>query len=190
MKRLFKSRGNNLDLASQRELYEHFYHTVYRVVYRYCGDADIAQDIVQETFMRAFRYISTFKEEQDGNFEGWLVTIARNETFKYLKRQWKRNEISVDEISIYSENISFQVIEDVEKKIEEIELMEEIFAILDSLSIRYRQILLLRLYHDYSFKEIGQILGIQENAARQIYHRAKKAMMEKLMQKRGGLNGS
>lgn len=185
MKRLFINRGSDLDIASQRELYERFFHLIYRVVYRYCGDADATQDIVQETFVRAFRYLSTFKEDRDGNFEGWLITIAKNETFKYLKRHWRRNEISAEEININRDDISFQIIEDIERKVEGRILMEEIFTVLDTLSLRYRQILLLRLYHDYSFKEIGRILGIQENAARQIYHRAKKALMEKLMEKWG-----
>lgn len=189
MKGFFSSRSKDLDVTSQKELYQQFYQLIYRVVYRYCGDAEMTQDIVQETFLRAFRYFSTFKEDRHGSFEGWLITIAKNETFKHLKRQWKRNEIPVDEINMYKENISFQFIESIEHQIEEQEIIEEIFLVLDSLTLRHRQILLLRLYHDYSFKEIGNILGIQENAARQIYHRAKKALLEKLSQKWGTNDG-
>ncbi len=188
VRKLFSVRSKQLDLTAQKILYEQFYNVVYRTAYRFCGDELAAQDIVQETFIRAFRYISSYKETESGSFEGWIATIAKNESLKYLKSSWKSNEIILEEVSTYSESSdqedSLSVDQHVLMKLE----VEELIRLIDQLTIRYRQIIQLRLFHEYSFKEIGELLDIQENAARQIYHRAKKELQHMIQQLGGVLD--
>ncbi len=185
VKRLFSKRSNQFDLPAQKVLYNQFYKTVYKTAFRYCGETSATLDIVQETFVRAFTYISTYKEEKNGSFEGWLVTIARNESFKYLKSKWKCNEIPTEEIiEVASQNS----IDSLENQVIDRIGVEEIIHIIEQLAPHYHQVILLRLLHDHSFKEIGEIVDISENTARQTFYRAKKAVIVLLQEKWSGIN--
>jgi len=182
LKKLFLARSEPLDLSTQRVLYNQFYKIVYRTAYKYCGDPSMASDIVQESFIRAFKYISTYKEEVNGSFEGWLVTITKNEAIKQLQQRWKRNEIYLEEINNHIMDIP-DPIDTIEEQVVEKMNTAEINDAINDLPLHYRQIILLRLFHGYSYKEIGSLLDLTENAARQLYHRAKREVKIRLQEK-------
>lgn len=66
------------------ELYDRYARLLYSIIYRAVHDYSVAEDITQEAFLRVWNRIVTFDEER-GNLEGWLVTIARNRAFDYLR---------------------------------------------------------------------------------------------------------
>lgn len=180
LKRLFSKGSKSLDIKTQEVLYHQFFEIVYRTAYRYCGEHLSSQDIVHETFIRAFKYISTYKKDKNGSFEGWLVTIAKNESLKYLKKSWQRNELPSEEISSDRESFIISDSVTIESQVITKLKIEDLMMALDNIKLQNRQIILLHLFHDYTFKEIGELLGIKENAARQSYHRAKKEIAANL----------
>ena len=66
------------------DLYDRYSRLLYSVVLRAVNDHALAEDITQETFLRVWNRISTF-DEGKGNFEAWLVTVARNRAFDHLR---------------------------------------------------------------------------------------------------------
>ena len=65
-------------------LYDRYARLLYSIILRAVNDRSVAEDITQEVFLRVWNRIATFDEEK-GNFEGWLVTVARNRAFDYLR---------------------------------------------------------------------------------------------------------
>lgn len=72
------------DPNAMMEVYDRYSRLLYSIVLRAVSNGSIAEDITQETFLRVWNRINTFDEEK-GNFEGWLVTVARNRAFDYLR---------------------------------------------------------------------------------------------------------
>ncbi len=72
------------DAQSAVALYDRYGKLIYSIILRAVGNQATAEDLVQETFLRVWTRVHTF-DEQRGNFEGWLVTVARNRAFDYLR---------------------------------------------------------------------------------------------------------
>lgn len=72
------------DPDAMMELYDRYARLLYSIIYRAVHNYSVAEDITQEAFLRVWNRIVTFDEER-GNLEGWLVTIARNRAFDYLR---------------------------------------------------------------------------------------------------------
>lgn len=84
--KLLLSRAKRGDSAAFIQLYRHYYNIVYRFCMTFGGiDADTAKDILQESFIRAFRNIEKLREDQ--KFLSWLLTIARNRCFSHMSRE-------------------------------------------------------------------------------------------------------
>lgn len=76
--------------SGEQQAFIQLYRQYYAVVYRYCLtfggiDGDAAKDVLQESFIRAFRHIDKLREEQ--KFASWLLTIARNRCLSYLHKE-------------------------------------------------------------------------------------------------------
>jgi RNA polymerase sigma-70 factor (ECF subfamily) len=72
------------DSDAMMELYDSYSRLLYSIVLRAVNNAAIAEDITQEVFLRVWNRVRTF-DENKGNLEGWLVTVARNRAFDYLR---------------------------------------------------------------------------------------------------------
>lgn len=72
------------DADAMMDLYDSFSRLLYSIVLRAVRDAAIAEDITQEVFLRVWNRVGTFDEEK-GNLEAWLVTVARNRAFDYVR---------------------------------------------------------------------------------------------------------
>lgn len=75
------------------DLYDLYGRLLYSIILRAVNDSATAEDITQETFLRVWNRIGSFDEEK-GNLEGWLVTVARNRAFDYLRSVRGTPEIS------------------------------------------------------------------------------------------------
>ena len=124
------------------KLYDLYSKDVYRFIYSLSFDEEIAKDIMQITFLECIKSIKNFK----GNCseKTWLLAIAKNQYYTYLKKHPKTQ-------SIYESN---------------------------SLKEPQRQIMILRLINDFTFKEIGEILGKSENYCRVNFFREKKKLVK------------
>jgi len=131
------------------------------------GNKEDAEDIVQDSFVDAFKNLSSFK--YDSTFGAWLKRIVINKSINYLKK--KRVPV------VPMEDHEFHLTEEVNEKIEAVEIKKVKLGIAQ-LPAGYKQILNLYLIEGYDHIEIGEILDITTSTSKSQYHRAKKKLVE------------
>ena len=129
-------------------------------------DQSVAEDLTQETFLRAIRAIDTF----DGTCKitTWLCGIANNVLSEHRKRRRKYPTTEPDENILTTGSAESDVISDLSR----VDLIRRIHT----LGGETCEIMLLRLFGDCSFKEIAEILQISENKARVVFYRGKEKL--------------
>lgn len=153
------------------EIYNKYSIIVYKYLLALTNNKDLSEELMQETFYNAIKNINTFKN--DSNIKTWLCKIAKNKWIDYLKRNHKYKNIDICKISeFYFNNESFE--DSFIDKENLLNLYKKIF----SLDENSKNVVLLRVKSDFSFKEIGQILEKSENWARTTYYRAKLKLKE------------
>lgn len=143
---------------------------IYNFVFRMVGDRDAAEDLAQETFVKAWKNLKKF--DQKRSFRIWLFTIAKNTTFDYFK---KKKEIPFSTFTdeggeSWLENVADENIlpdEILERK----NIAEELDEILQKLPPHYRAILFLHYKEDFSLHEITEILGEPYNTIKSRHQR-------------------
>ncbi len=138
---------------------------ILRVCCLYLKDYHLAEDAVQETFIRAMRSYGGF--EHRSKEKTWLTRIAVNCCKNILRNRWYRT--GMDELD---ENLSVQGNDPVEQLIEQEGISQGILR----LDPEEREIILLYYYQELRMKEIASIIGTSENAARQRLSRARKKL--------------
>lgn len=151
------------------KIYREYFTTVYRYILAISRDPDLAEEVTQETFVKALRKISDFRG--DCEIRVWLCQIAKNEYFQHLKKQKKQETTEAD--LIMQE-------ESPEKKLLSKELSFRIQKILHDMEEPYKEVFYMRTYGEMSFKEIALLFDRQETWARVTYYRARKKIMEVL----------
>ncbi len=158
-------------VAEISEYYDEHSELVYRYLFKLCGNAELAEELTQETFYQAIRTQGRFRGECKPSV--WLCQIARHCWYKYLEKNKKsKSNIPVDEQLADVEAKPDEKIADAEDKM-------RIFAKMQELKEDYREVLYLRILGELSFKEIGMIMKKSENWARVTYFRAKNDLREK-----------
>jgi len=150
---------------------------VYRYAYRLCGDMESANDLVQETFLNAFRGMNAFRGE--AQVSTWLYTIASRAAMR-LRRKRKgapERELSLEEFIPTSDGeFRLQIpIEGLtpEQALENKELREALDQAINKLPKKYRIALVLRDMEGLSAKESAGIMGLSERAVKSRLHRAR-----------------
>ena len=146
-------------------LYHKYKTDVYRYCYRLLNDKDMADDAFQESFVKVYENREFFN---GNNFKAWVITIARNTCFNYLRL--KKNQIEFDEGYIGT----------VKDKTSNIGVQDFIENALMELPATYREVIILREYEDYSYQEIAEILDIDISLVKVRLHRARILLKEKL----------
>ena len=161
------------------ELYETYAKMIYRFIYLKCKDANVAEDIVQTTFLKAITGINSFKG--DSQISTWLCRIAKNEYINYLKknRSWKSLEDYPKETA---ESLHRDL---VLEKIIAHEQATTAKQLLDALEEPYRDVFIMRVFAEYSFVEIAEVYGKTDTWARVTYYRARKKMEDGLKKREG-----
>lgn len=157
---------------AQASLYNWLAPKLLGLCVRYMQDRDEAEDVMQDSFVKIFTSLSTFKGQ--GSFEGWAKRIAANTALTALR---KKNRI-------YFER-NLQLVENIEIEVEEAQhlKMEFIIDCLDKLPTGYRAIINLYLIEEFSHKEIAEKLGIAESTSRSQFARARQVLMKLLKNK-------
>lgn len=158
----------------ERELYERHAQAVYRYLFSLCTQADLAEELTQETFCQALRQLDRFRGECSPQV--WLCAIAKRLWYKELER--RRKTVTLD-------RQTWEGIPGEERPEDDLQRKEERLAFyraMQRLDAETREVIHLRLAGEFSFREIGEILGRSEAWARVRFYRGK----EKLMQLLGG----
>ena len=167
------------DRDSERVIFEMFYQRVYYTAYYIVQDRELAQDIVQETFLKAFQNMHTVKDGE--KLGAWLAAIATRTAIDYLRKIKKWNDVATED-HIIDEHLS--KLEDyhstvetiVEKKFLKNILLQEI----DELKPEHKQVLILAYLHDMRYEEIAEALDIKVTMVKTRIHRAKLKLREAL----------
>lgn len=150
------------------ELYRHNAQMVYRFLLSRCRDEQLAEDLTQETFLRAFQSIDRF----DGSckLSTWLCQIARHVLLQHYEKNGKESPTELSEDIPARDDVERQILQRIE--------LEDVFKELQTLPASMRQVVYLRVLEDLSYKEIGAILGKSENWARVNFFRAKEQLLK------------
>ncbi len=162
------------DREAQFELYRQNYKQMYNTSLRIVNNTAEAEDIMQDSFLDAFRKIDAYTGE--GNFGGWLRRIVVNNSLDAIKR--KKSSVSIDDTPMDFETEDDNYTETVEYKVEEIKKAVTL------LPEDHRVIVSLFLFEGYDHEEISQILGISYNASRTRFSRAKQKLLTILSSQR------
>jgi RNA polymerase sigma-70 factor, ECF subfamily len=171
------ARARDGDSEAFRLLVERHSRAIFRVAYRMTGNEHDADDVVQETFLRAYRQIDGFEER--ANFSTWLHRIAINCSLDLLRargRQDKHQSTDADgePIEIRSDA------PEPDRMALSAELQAHVAAAMRRLSDNERTAFMLRHFEGMPVEEIGRTLGIQVNAAKHTIFRAVRKLRESL----------
>ena len=158
------------DRKSYREVYKLYSKAMFAIALRIVRDRDVAEDILQESFINAFSNLTNFKSES--TFGAWLKKIVVNTSINYIKKK-KMIFLSLDEIGINKSD---------EEKEEPIYNVAKIKEAIGKLPDGFRVILTLYLFEGYDHKEIAEILEISESTSKSQYSRAKDKLKKILTQ--------
>lgn len=135
------------------QLVTEFQMRVFRVAYGIVGSKEDAEDIGQDTFVKAYRSISELKV--DVTFYSWLMRIAVNTSINYKKSMHRQQFVPMDE---FTEPVDLGEIP--EEAMERVESNERVTAMLTELPLEHRAVLALRELGGFSYDEIADILAI------------------------------
>lgn len=159
------------------KLYRDHVDLIYRYAHRLCGETEAAKDLVQETFLNAYRGLKNFRGE--ARISTWLYTIASRACMR-MRRKRKgepEHELSLDEFVPTSEGeFRLQIpVEGLspEEALQNKELRQALDQAIDKLPEKYRMVLILRDMEEVSAKEVGTIMGLNERAVKSRLHRAR-----------------
>jgi len=158
------------------EIFDIFSDRVFRFIYLKVGDREIAKDITSETFLGAFQSIEGYKASSRAKFSTWLFSIAHKKVIDYYRLQKNRKNVGLDSVSHILEDKSDSDLEKVSKK----QKHQLILKYLAKLPKNLREILILRLIEEFSYKEIKKITGLRFGNIRILVHRGINKLKEEL----------
>ncbi|MDE5893988.1 MAG: sigma-70 family RNA polymerase sigma factor [Acetatifactor sp.] len=150
------------------ELYKRHSQIVYHFLYARCRDPALAEDLMQETFLRAMESIDSFNGSC--KMSTWLCQIAKHLLYQYWAKNGRIQMEELDEELPASGSTE-------EQAIARIELLD-VWDKLQKLSPDMQKVVELRALGDLSYREIGEMLGKSENWARVIFYRAKILLLK------------
>src|SRR5215203_1166384 len=151
----------------QRELYQRFAPKMYGVCLRYAGNAEEAEDILQEGFIKVFNKIGSFRSE--GSFEGWIRRIFVNTAIEQFRRKTYMQPITErEENSVEATYLS--VLDNLAEK--------DIVKLVQQLSPGYRTVFNMYVVEGFTHRQIAEILEISEGTSKSQLSRAKIILQE------------
>jgi RNA polymerase sigma factor (sigma-70 family) len=158
-------------------------NSMYNFAYRLTFDEDDAKDLVQDTYLKAFRFIDSF--QQGTNAKAWLFRILKNSFINdYRKKSKEPNKVDYQEVETYynSDEVDRQITPDL--RVESLQDMigDEISNALNSLDVDFRTVIILCDLEGFKYDEMAKILDIPIGTVRSRLHRARNLLKEKLSQ--------
>lgn len=175
-----KERDPEMDALFENEMMPHI-DALYRFAYKLTGDEDDANDLVQDTYLKAFRFLNSY--EKGSNAKAWLFRILKNSFInKYRKVSKEPNKVDYDEaenflntgLSAYSASI------DGRDKLFRGMIGDEVARALGALPVDFKTVIILCDIEEFTYEEISKIVDIPIGTVRSRLHRARKMLREML----------
>lgn len=163
----------NQDRKSQQYVYKKYARTMYGICLRYSSDAEAAQDLLHDGFIKIFANIGSF--ENKGSFEGWMKRVFVNMALEVIRKDKIKKQFNEDIENVSGDDIA----DDFDDEVDQIS-EDTLLAMIQELPQGYRSVFNLYAIEDYSHKEISQMLGIAEGTSRSQYIRARLLLQEKI----------
>jgi RNA polymerase sigma-70 factor, ECF subfamily len=166
-------RARDGDAQAFADLYDRYVDQIFAYVYRRVGHRQLAEDLVGDVFLRAFRRLSTF-EWQGVDLGAWITTIARNRVHDHFKSARFRLERTTDEVREPAPTHASP--DDPERVAVGRDLARSLGAALESLKDEHREVIELRFVHDLSVTETAAVMERTIGATKALQYRALKAL--------------
>ena len=160
-------------MQDMEEIYSKYAEIVYKYVFCLTGNEDTTEEIVQETFLVAVKDINKFRGEC--KISTWLCQISKYIWYRRLKKEKAKKEIPLNSLqnSLFIEDSIEQNFCDKENKI-------ELFKKLQKLDEDTRNVMYLRIFGNFEYSEIAEIMNKTPNWARVVFFRGKQKLKEGL----------
>ena len=147
------------------ELLSRYQDKLFNYIYFVVHNQELAEDIFQETFVKAIVTIQQGRYTADGKFSAWITRIAHNLVIDSFRQERNENTVSNEEgeIDLFNnaelcdDNIEMQMVND--------QTLNDVRRLVDALPDNQREVVYMRYYQDLSFKEIADITGVSINTA-------------------------
>nr|WP_254075435.1 sigma-70 family RNA polymerase sigma factor [Paenibacillus tritici] len=158
-----------VDESVQKEIYLSFYKLTYNTVKKYIGNVHTIEDIIHDIFIQII--VTPPKYLNESQVISWILTVTRNYTFNFLRKQNKENEKVQpieEECKLRAKSCDY----------EDFELADVIKKCLGQLNPQCEKVMILRAFYELSYKEIATLLNLTEGSVRQSIYRS-RALLKK-----------
>lgn len=162
---VIQCQSGNLRVFS--ELYDRYIDKIYKFVYIKTSNQETAEDITSDVFYKAMNSINTFKSnEESSSFKSWIYTIANNKVIDFYRTQ--KTETDIEEC--FDLWIHHNFADNVDNK----DQLNKVLEFLDTLKSDQKEVIMLRIWEDLSYKEIADITWKSLDNCKKIVSRSLK----------------
>jgi RNA polymerase sigma factor (sigma-70 family) len=156
-------------------------NSMYSFAYRLTLDSDDAKDLLQDTYLKAYRFIESF--QKGTNAKAWLFRILKNSFINdYRKKSKEPSKVDYQDVESYynSEDVDRQITPDLRVEALKDMIGDEISNALNALDVDFRTVIILCDLEGFKYEEMAKILDIPIGTVRSRLHRARNLLKEKL----------
>jgi RNA polymerase sigma-70 factor (ECF subfamily) len=137
---------------------------IYGFIYSKLSDRDISDDIFQDTFIKVIKTLKSNSYNEEGKFLPWVMRISHNLIIDHFRRTKKMPmNRETEEFSIFS--IMSDNVPNIESKLITAQVENDLRKLIEELPSEQKEVLMMRMYQDLSFKEISEMTGVSINTA-------------------------
>lgn len=137
---------------------------VYTTIYLIVKDRAIAEDLMQDTFIKAIHTLKGGKYNEEGKFAPWVLRIAHNLAIDFFRREQRYPHHTLEERGNLENDLNFSEASIEKEKINQ-DNIEKLQALIERLPNNQREVLRMRHYAEMSFKDIAETTGVSINTA-------------------------
>ena len=169
-------RAREYDAQALAEIYDRYAESIYRYAYRYVGDANLAEDLTSEVFLKLLQVLGTSRAPRE-QLQGWLYRVARNLAVDWFRKQAKGVALSLNE-ELTPDGDSPVT------RLEQEQLHQDLREAISMLTPSQQQVIVLRFGEGRKISEIGRLMGKSEGSIKLMQYRALKRL-RKLLENQG-----
>lgn len=170
---LLLERAKGYDPRALGEIYDTYFDKIYRYIYRYLGEARLAEDLTADVFLKLLEAIKSSQAPRT-NLSAWLYRVAHNLVVDYFRRRSGGESTPLEERLVAAGDDLTMV---VEKKLAQ----QQLRAAISHLTTDQQQVIILKFVEGLSNAQVGQVLDKTEGAVKSLQHRA-LASLQRIME--------
>lgn len=147
------------------ELLNRYQSKLYTYIYFIVRNVTVAEDLFQETFVKAIATIKQGNYAESGRFGAWLTRIAHNLIIDSFRQDKGENVVSNDEVEVDLFNDAELCDDNIETEMVNEQVMKDVRKLICALPAVQREVVYMRYYQDLSFREIAHVTGVSINTA-------------------------